>query len=141
MKNKYVERLVKEWDIHGKIIIGVDFDDTISPYRFEKGELQDTIDLIKEAVLVGAYVVIFTACKPHRYKHIKEYCKNINLYVDSINENPIKLPFGNQKKIYANIFLDDRGGLEEAKKILRNAMYIHKNKQDEKFKKKNSKKF
>jgi len=31
---KHVERLALEWARHGKIIIAVDFDDTISPWKF-----------------------------------------------------------------------------------------------------------
>jgi hypothetical protein len=45
------------------------------------------------------------------------------LVIDSINENPINLPYGHHGKIYANIYLDDRAGLNEALNILEFAMY------------------
>jgi len=126
INNKYVVRLRKEWEQHGKIIIAVDYDDTISPWKWTKAELQNTIDLIKEAQLVGAYVAIFTACSSERYDEILQYCKSVGIRVDSINQNPIEIPYGNNSKIYANIFLDDRGGLEEAKEILRTCIYLQR---------------
>jgi hypothetical protein len=124
--NKYVVRLRNEWEQHGKIIIGVDYDDTISPWKWTKEELQDTVNVIKEAQLVGAYVVIFTACSKDRYAEITDYVKSLGIRIDAINQNPINIPYGNESKIYANIFLDDRGGLEEAKEILRTCIYLQR---------------
>lgn len=126
LTNKYVDRLRKEWEQYGKIIIAVDFDDTISPWKWSKEELQDTINVIKEAQSVGAYVAIFTACSPDRYKEISEYASSLGIRVDSINQNPIEVPYGNNNKIYANIFLDDRAGLEEAKDILKTCIYLQR---------------
>jgi hypothetical protein len=45
------------------------------------------------------------------------------LEIDGINTTPIDLPYGNNKKIYANIFIDDRAGLNESLNILEMAMY------------------
>lgn len=126
INNKYVIRLRKEWEQHGKIIIAVDYDDTISPWKWSQSELQDTINVIKEAQLVGAYVAIFTACSSERYDEIYQYAKSVGIRVDSINQNPINIPYGNSSKIYANIFLDDRAGLEEAKDILRTCIYLQR---------------
>lgn len=124
--DKYTRRLVDEWNQHGKIIIAVDYDDTISPWRWSKEDLQDTINLIKECSIVGAYIVIFTSCSPDRYGEIDRYCKENDIPVDTINQNPLSLPYGNDNKIYANIFLDDRAGLEGAKKMLRTALYLQR---------------
>ncbi len=116
---RYVDRLVSEWQTHGKIIIAVDFDDTISHFKFNTQEdCNKVIDIIKCAQDIGAYVVVFTACPKEENENILNFCSNNQLHIDSINENPIPLPFGNNGKIYANIFLDDRGGLNEAIGIL-----------------------
>jgi hypothetical protein len=48
----------------------------------------------------------------------------VNLKIDSINQNPINLPYGNSSKIYANIFLDDRAGLNESLDRLYRVMYM-----------------
>ena len=47
----------------------------------------------------------------------------IDIEIDTINENPIDLPYGHNGKIYANIFLDDRAGLFQGMEILEQAMY------------------
>jgi hypothetical protein len=120
----FLDRLVDEWRKHGKIIIGCDFDDTISPWKMER-DFDAVIDLIKEAQKVGAYVVIFTASPVERYGYIKEYCLDQkNLEITTINETPLDLEFGRHGKIYANIFIDDRAGLIESLKILETATEI-----------------
>ncbi len=55
---------------------------------------------------------------------IEDYCAKVRLHIDTINRTPFELPYGNNgKKIYANIFLDDRAGLDEAIDILESTMY------------------
>jgi len=125
---KYINRLFQEWSQHGKIIIGVDVDDTILPWKFTDQESLDNfnrvISLLISAVKIGAYITIFTACNPDRYDEIIDYCKSRNLVIDSINQTPIDLPYGKHgSKIYANIFLDDRAGLNESLDILEKAIY------------------
>lgn len=124
----YLERLEKEWDMHGKIIIACDFDDTISPWGLPHTNFDMIINLLKEAKKTGAFITIFTACNTDRYPEIREYCNSKGLHIDSINETPIPLPYGSNGKVYANIFIDDRAGLMESLKILEYAMYRHRGK-------------
>lgn len=126
-KNKYYQRLYDEWKQHGKIIIAIDYDDTISPWKFNSKEdlldLDKTIALIRTAQEIGAYLVIFTACNSDRYEEIREYCAKKGLKINAINETPLDLPYGKTNKIYANLFLDDRAGLLEALEMLEDIMY------------------
>lgn len=119
----YLERLEKEWEQHGKIIIAVDYDDTISPWKMQGFDPSRTLEVLKVAKNTGAYVVIFTSCNEERYPEIHEYCRNKGIEIDSINKTPIDLPYGNNTKIYANIFIDDRAGLNESLNILEFATY------------------
>ena len=120
---RYIARLVREWREHKKIILAVDFDDTISPWKFYDFNYQEVFNLIKEAKALGAYIVIFSACKPERFDYIRNYCKETGGFeVDGINENVIELPYGNDRKIYYNHLLDDRAGLMQAMAILSIAM-------------------
>lgn len=119
----YLERLEEEWKQHGKIIIAVDYDDTISPWKLRGFDPKRTIEVLKVAQQTGAWIVIFTACKPDRHPEIMKYCEEIGITVDAINKTPIDLPYGNDSKIYANIFIDDRAGLNEALQILEFATY------------------
>lgn len=122
---KQVDRLFKEWNEHGKIIIAVDFDDTISPWNTaDEDDCKDVIERLKAAKYTGAHIVIWTACNKDRYDEIKRYCAGQGLLIDSINENPINLPYGNNGKIYANVFIDDRAGINEALMVLEKAMYM-----------------
>lgn len=124
--DKYTQRLFEEWKQHGKIIIAVDFDDTISIWRkdFNKEDIQRTIDLLKQAYYTGAYITVFTACNQDRYEDIQKYCEELQIPINSINKTPVdNIPYGKNGKIYSNIFLDDRAGLTQALDILENAMY------------------
>jgi hypothetical protein len=122
--NRETQRLLEEWQQHGKIIIASDFDDTIRPWRFNTQAYCDSvIHLLSECKLVGAYIIIYTACKEERFDEIRAYCKDKGLEIDAINKNPIELPYGNHAKPYANIFLDDRAGLDSTFKTLSEAMY------------------
>jgi len=120
---KYIDRLTKEWSDHKKIIIGVDFDDTISPWGLNTSqECNMVIEKLKTYQEEGAYITIFTACNPDRFEDISTFCNNNNLMITGINKNPIDLPYGLNGKIYANAFLDDRAGLFESLEILDGAL-------------------
>lgn len=128
--NKYEERLLNEWKQHGKIIIAVDFDDTIigwGMYKDEdKKEFQKRIDLLHNCKSTGAYIVIHTVCNSDRHDFITKYCKDAGLEIDGINTNPIDLPYGKHGKIYANIYLDDRAGINEATWLLESTLYKYR---------------
>ena len=125
--SRYKERLLHEWQQHGKIIIAVDFDDTLSPWALKTTEdliqLDKTLNILKTAKQTGAYITIWSACDKERFDYIRTYCNDRGLIIDSINENPIPLPYGKDKKIYANIYIDDRAGLLEALSMLEEVMY------------------
>ena len=122
---KQINRLFEEWNQHGKIIIAVDYDDTISPWKnADQSDCDDVIERLKQAQVTGAHIVIWTACNKDRYDEIKRYCAGKGLFVDSINANPVNLPYGNNGKIYANVYVDDRAGINEALLVLEKAMYM-----------------
>lgn len=114
------QRLLNEWRTHGKIIIGVDYDDTVSPWTFRSESYlefyDEVLNEVRESQQVGAYVVCFTGCLPDRYEEISSFFASKGIKLDAINETPLKdIPYGRPgSKIYANIYLDDRGGLREA---------------------------
>lgn len=131
---KYIDRLTNEWEQYGKIIIALDFDDTIFPWGFKddnssKG-FEEIAYLLKECKKLGCYISIWSACAPERYDEIKVHCAKLGIEIDSINQNPIDLPYGNHRKMYYNILLDDRAGLQDAIDILTAALYNIKGKQN-----------
>jgi hypothetical protein len=124
--DKYTLRLLKEWKQHGKVIIALDVDDTILPYRTAtQAECDEIISLVKECQAVGAWVILYTCRNADGMQEALDYCKSKDLHIDNVNKNPggIVLPYGNTAKPYANIYLDDRGHLQASSKRLRECMY------------------
>ena len=109
-----IERLYQEWKKYGKIIIALDFDDTIYDFHKKGFTYPRVIDLVKTCQELGCYIVIFTGSEVEKYPMIREYCESIGIKVDKINENAFPMPIGNNGKIYFNILLDDRAGLPAA---------------------------
>lgn len=124
--DKYTERLIREWKQHGKIIISVDYDSTISywPSIENQDDISRTIKLCQLAKETGAYITVFTASDIEKFEEIQKHCEEIRLPIDSINQNAIPLPYGNHGKIYYNINLCDRSGLTQALDMLESAMYV-----------------
>ena len=131
----YAERLIKEWEKHGKIIIACDFDDTIRNWGMNlPSDIARAIATIKHAQAIGIHLVIWTASDPIERKDIiTKHCEEHGIRIDGINENPPGLPYGLHGKIYANIFIDDRAGINEALTILEYAIehMLSKNKHNE----------
>lgn len=121
-----VDRLLKEYRRHPRLIIAVDFDDTVFPWTFQDSDHSEILQLVRDCQSINFYIVCWTASDPSRYEMIEKYFLGSGIRLDSINKNPIKLPFGNNGKIYYNILLDDRAGLASAASILREVVDIIK---------------
>ena len=125
----YVNRLVTEWLKNGKIIIGCDLDDTIIPYNEEiKDNCKKMVDLILECQKEGIIFLINTARGEHQLQKGKEQVEVLGIEVHGVNEMHPEWnrPYGVNGKIYANIFLDDRGGFWNSYETLSNALTIVK---------------
>jgi len=109
-----IDRLHAEYVKHKRLIVAVDFDDTVYPFNNSEDEHPALIDLLKQCNKHNFYVVVFTASSPERYPVIEKFMVEKGITIASINKNPIPLPYGNNGKIYYNILLDDRAGLWEA---------------------------
>lgn len=112
-------RLRDELAKYGKLIIAVDFDDTVYDTHKNGWAYWGVIDTLKAWQKTGkAYIICWTASDTDRYHLIYEYFRNAGIELDNINANaPWMEPKG--PKIYANIYLDDRScGLQEGITIL-----------------------
>jgi len=117
-----INRLYKEYQKYNKLIIAVDFDDTLYDWHNRGTTHELVIKLMKRCKALGFYVVVFTASRLERHTLIREFCDIKGIEIDSINKNPIDLPYGNEGKIYYNIFLCDRAGLRSSYYILENVV-------------------
>jgi len=125
--NFYTNRLVTEWLKNGKIIIACDLDDTIIPYNEEiKENCKKMVDLILECQEQGIYFLINTARSLDRLQNAKEQVEALGIEVHGINKMHPEWdkPYGINGKLYANIFLDDRGGFWDSYWTLSNALTI-----------------
>lgn len=131
-KDFFINRLVKEWLSHERLIIACDLDDTIIPYNEQLTEsCKETVQLVKDCQTEGIVFIINTArdvYKPERLERSIRQVEDLGIVVHSVNKMPAywNYPYGLAGKVYANIFLDDRGGLECTKVQLRKALEIVK---------------
>jgi hypothetical protein len=122
-----VNRLVKEWEKYGKIIIAYDFDDTVYDFHKQGRKYEDIIALLKRCDNIGAHFIVFTCCGEDEYMKIKDYLYDNKIPFDRINENMDFVKFTG-KKVYYNILLDDRAGLKSAYSVLLDAVKIMEDK-------------
>lgn len=114
--NKLTDRLRKEWEIHGGLIIAVDYDSTLIPYwEDEKGaDFEGIRQLIRNCKAYGCTIIINTAAAESRIDTIKKELEEIHIHWDYFNESPPYIKdIGKGSKVYANVYLDDRAGLHQ----------------------------
>lgn len=110
-------RLLIEYEKHGQLIVAFDFDDTVFNTHERPGwEYNQVIELLRR-VQPYAHIICWSASVPERYESMWQYFRENNIPCQAINEDaPWVVPHG--RKIYANIYLDDRAGLESAYSLL-----------------------
>ena len=113
-------RWLSEWRAYGdKFVIAYDFDDTVFDYHNKGYTYENVIGLLRECKEYGAHLVVFTGNPDSKYPQIREYLESNNIPYDAINESPEWIPLAPARKIYYNIFLDDRAGLKYTYDALR----------------------
>lgn len=109
------QRLEDEFKKYGKLIFCVDFDDTI--YDFHKlGRAYDYVIKLLKRWEPYSEVIIFTGNGEENYPMIEEYLNKIGLKYKGINCDSSVAVGG--RKVYANVYIDDRGGLPTVYDIL-----------------------
>jgi MoaA/NifB/PqqE/SkfB family radical SAM enzyme len=114
---------------NGKVIIACDLDDTIIPYNEEiKENCKKMVNLILDCQKEGIIFLINTARSEHQLERAKQQVEELGIVVHGVNEMHPEWdkPYGVNGKLYANIFLDDRGGFWDTYWTLSNALSIVK---------------
>ena len=111
-----LNRLRNEWAKYGSIIVAFDVDSTVLP--FHQSEYKDDYEpirqLLRDLKLLGCTLIAFTAAEEGRWDKIKEQLDTIKVPYDYFNESPETIPhIVKMGKVYANAYLDDRGGMYE----------------------------
>jgi len=111
--NSAYERLWAEYNKYGSLIVAVDFDDTLYDFHKVGNSYEQVKQLVKDLREIGCYIIIWTGNQDNWL--IVNYLAEHNIPYDSINnEAPIsKKLLGDKipRKVYANVYIDDRAGL------------------------------
>lgn len=108
-------RLWAEYQKYGSLIVAVDFDDTIYDFHGEGNSYEMVRQLVRDLHEVNCYIVIWTGNQ--NIEFVTEFLNKNKIPFDSINdEAPVsKKLLGDKvpRKVYANVYIDDRGGLQQ----------------------------
>ena len=108
-----LEKLLQQHQEHGRLIVAFDFDDTVSPYRYPMEVLLPIHDLLKECYQAGHELVCFTANDNH--EKVRAFLHEHEIQFHTINQSSVP----SKGKIFYNIFLEDKTGLDQTLEILR----------------------
>lgn len=121
--NPYVNRLYNEWCRHKKIIIKVNFDDTVCPVTKAVPDYSERVLVLLRKCQPYAHIMLDTTRMHRTYVPLVNYMKTHSIKVDSVCTSPVNIPFHDTG--FANITLDDRAGLLEAMDILEEALEMY----------------
>lgn len=123
------QRLLKEYETHGKLVVGFDFDNTIFDVHNNGGNYSEIITLLQECKKLGFTLCLYTAeLREDWLKWKIDYCKHFGIEPDYVNESP--LLHGTTKPFFS-VLLDDRAGLESAYIILKEIVDYANSKSDQ----------
>lgn len=107
-KENCYNRLREEFKKYGKLIFAVDYDDTLFDFHKKGRTYTDVINLLKRWENYSE-VIIFTGNGVEEYPVIEQYLNDNNIKFKGINcDSSVVVP---SRKLYANVYIDDRGGL------------------------------
>lgn len=109
------ERLKSEYKEHGKLIFCVDFDDTLYDYHGTGKSFNQLIDLLHRWEDYSE-VIILTGNGEEEYPKIEKYLEDNHIKYRGINCQSSVPVTG--RKVYGNVYIDDRGGLPFVYKML-----------------------
>lgn len=121
-------RIRNEYIKHDKLVIALDFDNTIFDTH-NKGYTYDRMADLMRFWQERAQIIVWTARSPAYYQEVRDRLDELGLNkITKINEDPDVIMFNGNvrniheeempRKLYYNILLDDRAGLAESYSML-----------------------
>jgi hypothetical protein len=104
------ERLIKEYEKHGSLTIGFDFDGTVHDFHKVGASYEMVVNLLRDLKAINCKLICWSCFKDHDY--IAKYLTAHNIPFDGINTDGITLPWQTRKPFF-NALLDDRAGLSQ----------------------------
>lgn len=120
---RFIDELISDYREHGNLIIAYDFDDTVVPSDADKPSCKMVVELLKLCTMLKFTMICFTARTLNSdIEYVRRTCKELGIGCDYINVDCDKIKqeqtFQHAKKIFYNIFLDNRAGLRSSYEIL-----------------------
>lgn len=106
--DRFYQRIRDEYVKYGRIIIAFDFDDTVFDTH-ENGWMYEGVIQTLNRWTGRAYFICWSASGKERYPMMQEYFDRFGIPCDAINQNAPWISI-KHRKIYANVYLDDRAG-------------------------------
>lgn len=126
LKVNYDKILKDAYDEHGSLIVAFDFDNTVFDFHKKGLDFSRIVNLLIDCERLGFKLICFTSNEGDRLTFIKYYIREV-LQIDTQVAMNADWDFksGNPKhatviKPYANIYLDDKAGLNESYTRLKN---------------------
>ena len=114
-----IHRLYDDYTKHGKLVIAYDFDNTVYDCHDLGYDFADVRALLRAAEIQGHTLICYTA--NNEIEFVMNYLTDSEIPYTMINESPVDTGGG---KIYYNILLDDRAGLQSAFQTLKGTMSL-----------------
>ena len=126
--NSAYERLLAEYNKYKSLIVAVDFDDTLYDFHKDGGTYTQVQQLIRDLKDIGCFIIIWTGNQDTEF--VIDYLNKNDIPFDRINdEAPVSKKLLNgrfPRKVYANVYIDDRAGLFQVFTELTNLVKQHK---------------
>lgn len=117
VSNLQLQKLHDIYKEHNRIIIGVDFDDTIFPLDNKRASICESVRQLLLECKAFSTICLYTIADEQSIKYKVEIMKLWGIAPAYVNESPVVL--GDGKKPYFNILLDDKAGLIESYQLLK----------------------
>lgn len=120
MGDAVTDKLFRNYKEHGTLIVAFDYDDTIYPYSddYTQRQYEKRWEILRECKDLDFYLILYTCNGQDRYEEMMEFMDKNNIPYDAINQNHPDFGYEVGRKIFYNILLDDKAGLDEALKNL-----------------------
>lgn len=119
--NSAYERLWAEYTKYGSLIVAVDYDDTLFDFHGTGESYEMVQQLVRDLHSIGCKIIIWSGSE--NINDMDIYLRENNIPCNLINENLIvngKWASGkDSRKVYANVYIDDRASLRETYYTLR----------------------
>ena len=116
----FYDRLKKDYEKHGSLIVATDYDNTINDYHRTGLDCSPIINLLRDCSDLGFAIILFTVTENgHQEARAKFlHCRELGLTSGKFTTNKCLL-FDESPKPYYNVLLDDRAGIKQAYDALR----------------------